>query len=96
VTGRTCVFNEEELSTPADVREGMDLLRIDRVSLDPGIQLALGMVQHDQVAAALASAYNEYLLDTFLDEDDRLYGSAVIAPQRPDLAVERSTTARAR
>lgn len=88
VTGRTRVFNETELSTPADVREGMDLLGIDRVSLDPGIQLALGMVHHDQVAAALATAYNEYLLDTFLDEDDSLYGSAVIAPQRPDLAAE--------
>ncbi|MFC4986936.1 amidohydrolase family protein [Saliphagus infecundisoli] len=88
VTGRTRVFNEEKLATPADVREGMDLLGIDRVSLDPGIQLALGMVHHDQVAAALATAYNEYLLDTFLSEDDGLYGSAVVAPQRPDLAAE--------
>lgn len=88
VTGRTKVFNDQNLETPEDVRKGMDLLGIDRVSLDPGGQLALGMVHHDQMAAALARGYNNYLFDNFLDVDDELYGSIVIAPHRPDLAAE--------
>jgi predicted TIM-barrel fold metal-dependent hydrolase len=45
-------------------------------------------VQHDDLAAALATAYNDWILDEILDPERGLYGAAVIAPQKPDKAAE--------
>ncbi|MFB6156274.1 MAG: amidohydrolase family protein [Haloferacaceae archaeon] len=74
------------VTTRADVREGMDLLDTDRTVLTPTQNLYLGCVQHDELAAALATAYNEWLLDTVAAPEEGLYGAAVVAPQRPDRA----------
>jgi hypothetical protein len=87
-TGRTKVFNEETLDSPAAIAEARELLGLDHPIMDPGSQLSLGMVHHEQVASALATAYNEYLLDTFLDEDPDLHATMVVAPQDPERAAE--------
>lgn len=39
-------------------------------------------------AAALASAKNDWLVDTWLSFDDRFYGSVSVAPQHPEAAAE--------
>lgn len=39
-------------------------------------------------AHALTAAYNEWLAETWLDEDDRLYGSISVSPMAPDRAAE--------
>jgi len=71
-----------------DVRRGMEMLDTDRVVLTPTQNLYLSCVHHDDLAAALASAYNEYFLDTYVDPDDGLYGPIIVAPQKPHRAAE--------
>lgn len=63
--------------------EGMEVVDVDKVVLTPTLNLLLGCVHHDELAVELASAYNEWLLDEFVDEDAGLFGTAVIAPQKP-------------
>lgn len=43
---------------------------------------------HPYYAPALATAVNRWLQDEWLDRDDRLYASAVVAPQHTEAAVE--------
>jgi predicted TIM-barrel fold metal-dependent hydrolase len=61
---------------------------IDRGILDPTLNLALNTVDEPTYATALANAYNSWLLDSFLDDEDRLVGNILVAPQRPDRAAE--------
>jgi hypothetical protein len=61
---------------------------IDRGILDPTLNLALNTVDEPTYAVALANAYNSWLLDSFLDDTDRLVGNILVAPQRPDRAAE--------
>lgn len=79
-------IKKREVRTPEDVREGMEELGVDHPVLTPGSNLFLGGVHHDQLAAALASAYNEFVLDNFFDEGFK--GAMVVAPQRPIDAAE--------
>ena len=74
--------------TPEAVKEGMALLGTDRTVLTPTQNLYLGCVQHRELAAALATAYNRWLLDTVLDPSEGLYGACLVAPQRPNEAAE--------
>ncbi len=74
--------------TREDVVEGMDLIHNDRVIATPSLNLYLGCVHHHDLAAALARAYNEWLLDEIIDVDKGIYGAAVIAPQKPIKAAE--------
>lgn len=76
----------DDLRTAEDVRRGMAKLGVDRAVLSPGQNLRLSFVHHDELASALMRAYNDWLLDTVLDEDRELAGSMVIAPQQPDEA----------
>jgi predicted TIM-barrel fold metal-dependent hydrolase len=78
----------DDLRDPTAVREAMELLGVDKVVLSPGQNLRLSFVHHDELAAALMRAYNDWLLDTILDEDPGLTGSIVVAPQRPEEAAE--------
>ncbi|MFB6310422.1 MAG: amidohydrolase family protein [Salinirussus sp.] len=76
-----------------DPRDRVQLQRafgIDHSVLNPGKQLlAMATITNQPAAAALANAYNSWLLDTFLDETDgTLTGAAVVACQRPDQAAE--------
>lgn len=77
------------VNTPSDVVEGhIKKLGIDKVVLNPTLNLALPIVHHDDLSAALAEAYNMWLLDTFLDQGDPFYGLTVVSPQKPERAAE--------
>lgn len=74
----------------ADTAEGkarfMDEFGIEYSVLSPNIMLAT--VNHDPTAVALATAYNDLLLDRILGVDDRLFGTVAVANQVPDRAAE--------
>ena len=75
--------DSETVRTPEDVREGKELIDWDRAVVTPTQNLYLGAVHHDDLAAALATAYNSWLLDEILAPDEGLYGAALVAPQKP-------------
>jgi len=75
--------------SPEDVRQGhMADLNVDKTILTPTLNLYIGVVHHDDIATAMANAYNSWFLDTFGDADDDLHGAIVIARQQPDKAAE--------
>lgn len=78
----------DSVRSAEDVVRGMDMLGTDRSVVTPTRNLYLSCVQHDDLAAALATAYNDWLLDEILDPDRGLYGAAVVAPQKPEAAAE--------
>lgn len=73
---------------PEHVRAAMSQFDLDRLVLTGGHTLRLGMAHHHELAAALATAYNDWTLDTLVDEVDGCYAAAVVAPQRADMAAE--------
>lgn len=80
--------NNPTVRTREAVLEGMALLEMDRVHLDPTLNLYLGGVHHDDLAVALARAYNEWALDRLYDPDAGIHGPVTVAPQRPEAAAE--------
>ncbi len=77
-----------DASSPEKKHELMDEFAIDYTILTPGMNLGLASVNHDQTAVALGAAYNDWLLDTYLDLDPGFVGSLLVAPQKPDRAAE--------
>ncbi|WP_226022048.1 amidohydrolase family protein [Halomicrobium salinisoli] len=72
-----------------DLSDAMAMLDTDVSLLTPGLNLALGAAHHDELAAGLATAYNNWLLDTLLDDaGDQARGALVVAPQCPQRAAE--------
>jgi len=66
----------------------LDELAVDVGLLFPENFLKLPVIPDVDYANALARAYNDYILDRFLDETDRLVGAALVAPQDPVAAAE--------
>lgn len=64
----------------------MEEFDIDHTVLTPPGTLAT--VNHDPTAFAIANAYNSWLLDEWLDVDDRLHATLVVANQVPERAPE--------
>lgn len=58
---------------------------VDVGVVNPTLNLALSEVNNDRYAVALASAYNDWLLDELDDEPD-LVGNMVVAPQHAERA----------
>ncbi|MFB6124098.1 MAG: amidohydrolase family protein [Haloferacaceae archaeon] len=81
-------IESEAVKSREAVREGMAMLDTTRTVLTPTQNLYLGCVQHPELAAALATAYNEWFLDTIAAPDDGLSGACLVAPQRPHDAAE--------
>ncbi|WP_251329819.1 amidohydrolase family protein [Haloplanus pelagicus] len=75
-----------KVRSQADIIEGKDLLNVDRAIVTPTLNLYLGGVHHDDLAAALAHAYNEWVLDEIYNPDEGIYGPVVVAPQKPQEA----------
>jgi predicted TIM-barrel fold metal-dependent hydrolase len=69
-----------------DIIEGKQLLSVDRAVVTPTLNLYLGCVHHDDLAAALARAYNAWVLDEIYNPDQGIYGPIVVAPQKPQKA----------
>ncbi|WP_340100460.1 amidohydrolase family protein [Salinibaculum salinum] len=77
-----------QCTKPEHKYESMEEYGIDEAILDPTLCSALGTVNNDRYAVAIAQAYNSWLIDTFLDDNDGLQGTLTVAPQKPDKAAE--------
>ena len=69
-------------------RHHLDAHDIDRAVLIGGEVLGLGAMPDPDVAATIASAYNDWLATTWLDADDRYRGTIVVGAQDPELAAK--------
>lgn len=62
----------------------LDAFNIDHCILTGSHILGLGVHPHADYAAALAHAYNQWLIDTWLtDSDPRYWGSIIVTPNNP-------------
>ncbi len=62
---------------------------LDYSILNPTVNLALTTVENSRLAVALAQAYNDWILDVFIDGGDgRIVSTILAAPHRPDKAAE--------
>lgn len=68
------------------VRQLLDGCGVDRAVLIGGNMFGLGALPDPDGAAAIASAYNRWLSENWLDHDPRFRGAMVVAPQDPQLA----------
>ncbi|HEY1775322.1 MAG TPA: amidohydrolase family protein [Solirubrobacteraceae bacterium] len=76
-------------SDPAFVsRHLLDHYKIDRGVLVSGNLLGLGAMTDPDAAAAIASAYNDWMIEKWLSSDVRYRGALVVAPQDPTLAAQ--------
>jgi uncharacterized protein len=64
----------------------LDAHHISRAVLIGGDVLGLGALPDPDLAAAIASAYNEWLGEVWLAADDRYRAAVVVAPQDPEQA----------
>jgi predicted TIM-barrel fold metal-dependent hydrolase len=69
--------------TAAQMREDLDQLGVDTGILFPDHLLALATLPNRDYAAAVARAYNAWMLDRWLGNDNGLKGALVAAPQDP-------------
>jgi predicted TIM-barrel fold metal-dependent hydrolase len=76
-------------SNPQYAREQvLDEYGIDRAVLLPGGIQGIGAMPDADMAAALATGWNRWVSDHWLDFDDRFRSGLLIAPQDPALAVK--------
>ena len=76
-------------SDPAFLAEHhLDAFGIDFAVLTPAGLLGMGVSADYRYAAAVCSAYNDYLIETWLQADPRFLGSLLIAPQWPEAAAK--------
>lgn len=83
----------DEGGEPGSTVENVQKYLLDELGIDYGILtgdlLSLCVLPNRDYATALARAYNSWLIDQWLtDEDNRLLGSVLIAPQDPEAAAE--------
>lgn len=64
----------------------LDAYNMDYAILTGGGSLAVSLMIDADYAAGLASAYNDHLIDHWLDKDGRLRGAMVVAAQDPQQA----------
>ena len=69
-------------------RRGMDALGLDYQIVFPTPMLTLGMHPQDDVEVALGGAYNRWLVERILPEDDRLKGLLYLPFNTPEACVE--------
>ncbi|MBI3942487.1 MAG: amidohydrolase, partial [Chloroflexi bacterium] len=67
--------------TAAQMREDLDSLGIDIGLLFPDHLLTLALLPNRDYAAAVARAYNAWLIDRWLQDNNGLKGALVAAPQ---------------
>ena len=65
-----------------------DAFGIDYGLLLPGGTLGIGVSADYRYAAAAATAYNDYMLETWLNHSDRFIGTLLVAPQWPEEAAK--------
>ena len=87
---RRDAFSPEGAAPGADSRHVashlLDAHGISRAILLGGEVLGLGAMPDPDLASLIATAYNSWLADAWLDTDDRYRAALVVAPQDPALA----------
>lgn len=73
---------------PEGKLEMMDEHGIDYSVINPTLTAVLNTVNNTRMAVALAEAYNGFVLDNFVDADERLKVTMMVAPQKPSIAAE--------
>jgi len=68
--------------------EEMEEFDLDYAILDPGMNLGITTVENTRFQVALAEAYNEWIVDAFIDGHDNLVANIVVPPRKPDRAAE--------
>ncbi len=63
-------------------------LGIDYGILHPGNTLGVGIAQDYRHAAVTATAYNDYMLETWLEHDKRFLGALLVTPNNPTAAAK--------
>ena len=69
-------------------RRSMDAMGLDYQIVFPTPMLTLGMHPQDEIEAALGAAYNKWLIERILPEDDRLKGLIYLPFNTPEACVE--------
>jgi len=69
-------------------RRSMDALGLDYQVVFPTPMLTLGMHPQDDIEAAVGAAYNKWLVERILPEDDRLKGMIYLPFNTPEACVE--------
>src|SRR6516162_2168534 len=69
-------------------RRAMDAMGLDYQIVFPTPMLVLGMHPQDEMEAALGGAYNKWLVERILPEDDRLKGLLYLPFNTPEACVE--------
>lgn len=84
------IYSEDD--APAAEREAklseMGRFGIDYAVLDPTLNLALNTVDNPHFQVALANAYNDWVIDTFTDHQEKLKATVLVPPARPDIGAE--------
>lgn len=73
-----------KVHTASQMREDLDSLGIDIGILFPDHLLTIALLPNRDYAAAIARAYNAWLVDKWLQEANGLKGAIVAAPQDPE------------
>lgn len=72
----------------AAARRGMDALGLDYQVVFPSAMLLLGMHPQDEVEVVLARAFNRWMTETILPQDDRLKGLLYLPYNTPEVCEE--------
>lgn len=90
---RSDAYPDEDESQLDLVRENiLDPLQIEHGIITGGIGQGLLAYENPRHAAAIATAYNEWVIEAWAEADDRIHTSVGIAPQRPGDAAKEIRT----
>lgn len=76
-----------DIHDPGTLAPRMEEFGLDAGVLSPSLCTNIATVRNSRFAVALTNGYNNWLLDTFLDEDD-LYGTILVSGHRPGKSAE--------
>jgi hypothetical protein len=76
------------VGSPEEELQVMEDLSLDLAVISPTKNLYHGLFGNRDVAVALARAYNDYIVDTWLDYDDRFRSGVFVPVQDPEVGAE--------
>ena len=81
-------IEKRQVGSVDEARAARDLLGTNKIILTPGKFMRVYGVRNTGLGHAMAVAYNDWMLDTFLDHDQDLYGVICINPLAPHKAAD--------
>lgn len=88
VWGRSWATDSDEIADPAAGSAFLDRHGIEQAVLNPGTAPNLSALWNPALGATVASAVNDWLVERWLDADQRFLGSIVVGPRDPKRAAE--------